>query len=137
MTPPLTSPSPRPAPLWYSLVAVVALLWALVEMNSAGSSLFPGRPWFDGRRLFCFLYSGVSLVLPAGLLLRGGRLPSALLFIVAILTGLSTVPTTMALVLFSGLQDSAYFLPIAVAFVLVRAALTTALLFAFRARYSV
>ncbi|MBM7112740.1 hypothetical protein [Archangium primigenium] len=135
MTPP-TSPSPRPSPLWYSLVAVVGLLWALVEMNSAGS-LFPGRPWFDGRRLFCFLYSGVSLVLPAGLLLRAGRLPSALLFVIAILTGLSTVPTTMALVLFSGLQDSASFPPIAVAFVLVRAALTGTLLSAFRARYSV
>ncbi|WP_434384736.1 hypothetical protein [Melittangium boletus] len=136
MTPP-TSPSPRPSPPWYRLVAGVGLLWALVEMNSAGSLLFAERPWFDGRRLFCILYSGVSLVLPAGLLLRAGRLPSALLFVVAILTGLSTVPTTMALVLFSGLQDSASFPPIAGAFVLVRAALTGTLLSAFRARYSV
>jgi hypothetical protein len=136
MTTSPAAPASPPPSIWRRVVATVGLLWALVELGSAGSNLFPGRPWFDGRLFFCFLYSGMSLVLPSGLLLRAERLPSALLFIVAILTGLSTVPTTMALVLFSDLRDSAFFVPSALAFVLVRVALTGALLSAFRAHSS-
>ncbi len=116
---------------WRHAVAAVGLLWALVEMGCVGSGLLrlQGGP----HLLVYILYSGVTLVLPAGLLLlRPERSSPGACLVALMVTGLSTASLFRLLIALRGPRDAGLVVVSALLFVLVRAALTGALVSAFR-----